>query len=119
MSHLYKLGAFEILLWKLLDGDVVDWDKTRIAKFLAQCHLLQVAFPAWHTPHLPFPYCNVEMLTSSKLGSILSSCQKTLTNFSLENRIFRRIQIVKMVIVKTMSVGLGETVSCTCIYLKA
>lgn len=41
MSHLYKLGAFEILLWKLLAGDVVEWDKTRIAKFLAQCHLLQ------------------------------------------------------------------------------
>jgi DnaJ family protein C protein 13 len=42
MSHLYKFGAFEILLWKLLDGDVVEWDKTRIAKFLSQCHLLQV-----------------------------------------------------------------------------
>lgn len=42
MSHLYKFGAFEILLWKILDGDVVEWDKTRIAKFLSQCHLLQV-----------------------------------------------------------------------------
>ncbi|XP_024368115.1 uncharacterized protein [Physcomitrium patens] len=41
MSHLYKLGAFEILLWKLLSGDIVEWDKTRIAKFLSQCHLLQ------------------------------------------------------------------------------
>lgn len=45
MSKLYKLGKFEILLWKLLDGDVVDWDKTRIAKFLAQCHSLQVSSP--------------------------------------------------------------------------
>ena len=42
MSHLYKLGAFEILLWKLLAGDIVDWDKIRISKFLAQSHLLQV-----------------------------------------------------------------------------
>ncbi len=42
MSHLYKLGAFEILLWKLLAGDIVDWDKSRIAEFLSQSHLLQV-----------------------------------------------------------------------------
>jgi DnaJ family protein C protein 13 len=41
MSHLYKLGAFEILLWKLLAGDIVDWDKSRIAEFLSQSHLLQ------------------------------------------------------------------------------
>lgn len=52
MSNLYKLGAFEILLWKLLDGDVVEWDKTRIAKFLAQCHLLQVSFSLGPTRYL-------------------------------------------------------------------
>lgn len=50
MSHLYKLGAFEILLWKLLSGDIVEWDKTRIAKFLSQCHLLQVSFLPELTP---------------------------------------------------------------------
>jgi hypothetical protein len=42
MSHLYKLGAFEILLWKLLASDIVDGDKSRITKFLSQTHLLQV-----------------------------------------------------------------------------
>ncbi|CAM6026456.1 unnamed protein product [Sphagnum balticum] len=41
MSHLYKLGAFEILLWKLLASDIVDGDKSRITKFLSQTHLLQ------------------------------------------------------------------------------
>jgi DnaJ family protein C protein 13 len=35
MSHLYKLGAFEILLWKLLASDIVDGDKSRIIKFLS------------------------------------------------------------------------------------
>lgn len=65
LSHLYKLGAFEILLWKLLDGDVVDWDKTRIVKFLARCHLLQVFFSSGPTRYL-FPlgvkYKNLEIL---------------------------------------------------------
>ncbi len=42
MSHLYKLGAFEILLWKLLASDIVDRDKSRITKFLSQTHLVQV-----------------------------------------------------------------------------
>jgi hypothetical protein len=42
MSHLYKLGAFEILLWKLLASDIVDGDKSRITKLLSQTRLLQV-----------------------------------------------------------------------------
>ncbi|CAM6077021.1 unnamed protein product [Sphagnum tenellum] len=46
MSHLYKLGAFEILLWKLLASDIVDGDKSRITKFLSQTHLLQSITPA-------------------------------------------------------------------------
>ncbi|KAH9562610.1 hypothetical protein CY35_05G081400 [Sphagnum magellanicum] len=45
MSHLYKLGAFEILLWKLLASDIVDGDKSRITKFLSQTHLLQSITP--------------------------------------------------------------------------
>lgn len=42
MSRLYKMGAFEILLWKLLAGDIVQNDKAQIAKFLQQSHLHQV-----------------------------------------------------------------------------
>ncbi|KAI5070204.1 hypothetical protein GOP47_0014547 [Adiantum capillus-veneris] len=41
MNRLYKLGAFEILLWKLLAGDLVDSDKACIVGFIRQCHLLQ------------------------------------------------------------------------------
>lgn len=41
MNRLYKLGAFEILLWKLLAGDLVDADKACIVGFIRQCHLLQ------------------------------------------------------------------------------
>lgn len=41
MGKLYSLGAFEILLWKFLAGDLVDWEKDTICKFLLQCHLLQ------------------------------------------------------------------------------
>lgn len=45
MGKLYSLGAFEILLWKFLAGDLVDWEKDTICKFLLQCHLLQVFCP--------------------------------------------------------------------------
>ncbi|CAM6112927.1 unnamed protein product [Calypogeia fissa] len=41
MSRLYKMGAFEILLWKLLAADIVENDKVLIAKFLQQSHLHQ------------------------------------------------------------------------------
>ncbi|KAH7421759.1 hypothetical protein KP509_13G074000 [Ceratopteris richardii] len=41
MKSLYKLGAFEILLWKLLVGDLADSDKACIVGFIRQCHLLQ------------------------------------------------------------------------------
>lgn len=41
MNRLYKLGAFEILLWKLLAGDLVDLDKACIVVFIRQCHLSQ------------------------------------------------------------------------------
>eukprot|EP00250_Pteridium_aquilinum_P018104 c23944_g1_i1 orf=785-7753(-) len=41
MNRLYKLGAFEILLWKLLAGDLVASDKACIVGFIRQCHLLQ------------------------------------------------------------------------------
>ncbi|KAH7284662.1 hypothetical protein KP509_34G065300 [Ceratopteris richardii] len=41
MNRLYKLGAFEILLWKLLAGDLADSDKVSIVGFIQQCHLLQ------------------------------------------------------------------------------
>lgn len=42
MTKLYSLGAFEILLWKFLAGDLVDSDKDMVCKFLLQCHLDQV-----------------------------------------------------------------------------
>lgn len=42
MNHLYKLGAFEILLWKLVAGDLADTDKASIVAFIRQSHLLQV-----------------------------------------------------------------------------
>lgn len=42
MRRLYSLGAFEILLWKVLAGDLVDWEKDMTCKFLLQCHLKQV-----------------------------------------------------------------------------
>ena len=42
MNRLYKLGAFEILLWKLLAGDLTDADKSSIVGFIRQSHLLQV-----------------------------------------------------------------------------
>ncbi|KAG0590844.1 hypothetical protein KC19_1G130600 [Ceratodon purpureus] len=41
MTKLYSLGAFEILLWKFLAGDLVDSDKDMVCKFLLQCHLVQ------------------------------------------------------------------------------
>ncbi|KAG0579697.1 hypothetical protein KC19_4G117600 [Ceratodon purpureus] len=41
MRRLYSLGAFEILLWKLLAGDLVVWEKEMLCKFLLQCHLKQ------------------------------------------------------------------------------
>eukprot|EP01018_Ginkgo_biloba_P000780 Gb_17024 [translate_table: standard] len=41
MKRLYKLGAFEIILWKLLTGDIVDSDKVMIIAFLRQCHMSQ------------------------------------------------------------------------------
>ncbi|BBN14040.1 DnaJ homolog subfamily C member 13 [Marchantia polymorpha subsp. ruderalis] len=41
MARLYKLGAFEILMWKLLAGDIHPTDKILIAKFLQQTHLHQ------------------------------------------------------------------------------
>lgn len=44
MNRLYKLGAFEILLWKLLAGDLVDLDKACIVVFIRQCHLSQVQY---------------------------------------------------------------------------
>lgn len=43
MQRLYKYGIFEILLWKLLAGDLVDSEKIMIIKFLRQCHLSQDA----------------------------------------------------------------------------
>jgi len=42
MVKLYSLGAFEILLWKFLAGDIVDSEKDLICKFSLQCHLEQV-----------------------------------------------------------------------------
>ena len=42
MNRLYKLGAFEILLWKLLAGDLTDADKSSIVGLIRQSHLLQV-----------------------------------------------------------------------------
>lgn len=41
MNRLYKLGAFEILLWKLLAGDLLEMNRTCIVGFIRQCHLLQ------------------------------------------------------------------------------
>jgi hypothetical protein len=42
MSHLHKLGAFEILLWKLLASVIVVGNKSTITKFLSQTHLCLV-----------------------------------------------------------------------------
>lgn len=41
MAKLHSLGAFEILLWKFLAGDLVDWEKDMVCKFLLQSHLQQ------------------------------------------------------------------------------
>lgn len=42
LSELYKSGVFEMLLWKLLAGDIWEEDRVRIAKFLWRTHLVQV-----------------------------------------------------------------------------
>lgn len=44
MKKLHSLGAFEVLLWKFLAGDLVDSDKDMVCKFLLQCHLEQVLY---------------------------------------------------------------------------
>jgi hypothetical protein len=49
MNRLYKLGAFEILLWKLLAGDLTDANKSSIVGFIRQSHLLQVTFYVAHS----------------------------------------------------------------------
>lgn len=70
MARLYSLGAFEILLWKLLAGDLMDWEKDLICKFLLQVHLHQVCHLIfWHFPGLNTMQVSTSQLTiSSKLG---------------------------------------------------
>eukprot|EP00245_Coleochaete_scutata_P003630 TRINITY_DN1538_c0_g4_i1.p1 TRINITY_DN1538_c0_g4~~TRINITY_DN1538_c0_g4_i1.p1 ORF type:complete len:1010 (+),score=211.09 TRINITY_DN1538_c0_g4_i1:185-3031(+) len=40
-SQFYKFGIFEILLWKLLAGDLLKQERVLIAKALASIHLIQ------------------------------------------------------------------------------
>lgn len=41
LTMLHRSGVFEILLWKTLAGDVTDYDRQSIARFLALTHLAQ------------------------------------------------------------------------------
>ncbi|EFJ24515.1 hypothetical protein SELMODRAFT_414652 [Selaginella moellendorffii] len=43
MTSIEELGTYEIILWKLLAGDIVDADKKMIISFLRQTHLPQVS----------------------------------------------------------------------------
>eukprot|EP00850_Spirogloea_muscicola_P002088 SM000008S22177 [mRNA] locus=s8:226750:241282:- [translate_table: standard] len=40
---MYKFGLFEILVWKLVAGDLAERDRSAIVKFFSQSHLLQHA----------------------------------------------------------------------------
>lgn len=84
MARLYSLGAFEILLWKLLAGDLMDWEKDLICKFLLQVHLHQVVF--WLHHHASFPFPSHNFIQIGKFSSGVHVAKLSLTwCITLEN----------------------------------
>jgi len=70
LGDLYKSGVFEMLLWKLLAGDIWKEDRVRIAKFLWRTHLVQVSATR------PFAYSLHALRAAGKSGGTGSLCER-------------------------------------------
>ncbi|CAI5509571.1 unnamed protein product, partial [Closterium sp. Naga37s-1] len=81
-SELCRFGCFPMLLWKVVAGDISHDDRTRILKFLARTHLLQVGGPTTCREASALEHAPVKGLLVEHLSWHESTCSSScLTSF--------------------------------------